>query len=139
MLSRLSRNSTSVLVINDDQAESKMLRHNLEDGDTRVIEAPTSSDHTALLNEASVNLVLLDLGQQDLQKRSFPAYLRSARSLRNVPVILLCAEPPTRSLMEQLQPNDCIQKPFDMRDLLARVRNVIAATQKRENTSAAWA
>ncbi len=115
----------SVLIVDDDRATIKMLRRNLEDKATRVVEAATGLDCIRILREARVDLVVLDLKLPDFNGWGILSLLRLTEPLRHIPVIVVSVEPPDTALIKQLRPDDYIQKPFDMSDLLLRVRKVI--------------
>ena len=117
----------SVLVVDDDQAMSRLIRHNLEDKDTRVVEAATGLDCIRMLHEARVDLIILDLRLPDFNGWGILSLLRLTEPLRHIPVIMVSVEPPDKVLIEKLKPDDYIQKPFDMRDLMMRVRRVIGS------------
>ncbi len=120
-------NRLSVLVVDDDRAISKLIRHNLEDEDTQVVEAATGLDCIRIVHEAKVDLVLLDIRLPDFNGWGVLSLFRLTEPLRHIPVIVVSVEPPNTDLIDKLKPNDYIQKPFDMRDLLARVRKVIGS------------
>ena len=120
------RDSTSVLVIDDEQAISKLIRFNLEDESTQVIDAATGYDGIRILQESNIDLLLLDLGLPDIDGRTVLSKLRATDLLCDLPVIVISAEPPDRRLVEQFRLDDYIQKPFDMRDFLSRVKRVIS-------------
>ncbi|MBM2824553.1 MAG: DNA-binding response regulator [Dehalococcoidales bacterium] len=115
----------SVLVVEDDRAISRLLRSNLETKDTHVFEAATGLDCVRILQETNIDLVLLDLRLPDFNGWGILSLLRLTEPLSDMPVIIVSVEPPDRGLMEKLHPDDYIQKPFDMSNLLARVRRVI--------------
>jgi DNA-binding response OmpR family regulator len=117
----------SVLVVDDDRAISKLIRHNLEDEDIQVVEAASGLDCIRMLHEARVDLILLDLRLPDFNGWGILSLLRLTEPLRHLPVIVVTVEPPNMALIEQFSPDDYIQKPFDMRDLLVRVRKVIGS------------
>lgn len=117
----------SVLVVEDDQSISKLMRHNLEGGDTKVVEAASGLECIKILHQAKVDLILLDLRLPDFNGWGILSLLRLTESLRDIPVIVVSVEPPNTTLIEQFSPDDYIQKPFDMRDLLVRVRKVIGS------------
>lgn len=120
-----STNRRSVLVVDDDRAMSKLIKTNLEDEDTQVMEAANGFDCIRILREARVDLVLLDLRLPDFSGWGILSLLRLTEALRHIPVIIVSVEPPDTALMEQFVPDDYVQKPFDMRDLLVRVRKII--------------
>ena len=120
-------NRLSVLVVDDDRAISKVIRRNLEDEDTEVFEAATGFDCIRIVHEVRVDLILLDLKLPDFNGWGILSLLRLTEPLRHIPIIVVSVEPPNKALMEQFQLDDYIQKPFDMRDLLVRVRKVIGS------------
>ena len=121
-----SANRFSVLVVDDDRTMGHLIRRNLENEDTQVVEATTGLDCIRILHEAKVDLIVLDLRLPDFSGWGILSLLRLTEPLRHIPVIVVTAEPPDTVLIEQFRPDDYIQKPFDMRDLLVRVRKVIS-------------
>lgn len=119
-------NRFSVLVVDDDRAMGNLIRRNLEDKDTQVVEAATGLDCIRILHEARVDLIVLDLRLPDFSGWGILSLLRLTEPLCHIPVIVVTVEPPDTTLIEQFRPDDYIQKPFDMRDLLVRVRKVIS-------------
>ncbi|MBI4185876.1 MAG: response regulator [Chloroflexi bacterium] len=115
----------SVLVVDDDRTIRHLIRNNLEDKDTRVAEADTGFECIRRLHEEQVDLVVLDLNLPDFNGWSILSLLRLTAHLHHMPVIIVSVEPPDAALMRQLKPDDYIQKPFDTRDLVLRVRKVI--------------
>ncbi len=122
-----SANQLSVLIVDDDRAISKLIKYNLEDKCTQVVEVATGLDCIRILHEAKVDLIVLDLKLPDFNGWGILSLLRLTESLRHIPVIMVSVEPPNTALIERLRPDDYIQKPFDMRDLLMRVRKVIGS------------
>jgi DNA-binding response OmpR family regulator len=115
----------SVLVVDDDQEISRLIRRNLEDRDTRVVEAATGLDCIRILNETKIDLVLLDLSLPDFSGWGILSLLRLTNPLCHIPVIVVTVEPPDTTLIKQFRPDEYIQKPFDMSDLLGRVKRVM--------------
>ncbi len=116
----------SVLVVDDDQALSKLIKRNLEGAGTQVVEAATGLDCLRILHQARVDLILLDLRLPDFNGWGILSLLRLTEPLHDIPVIVVSVEPPNSALIEKFRPDDYIQKPFDVRDLVTRVRKVIA-------------
>jgi CheY-like chemotaxis protein len=120
-------NRLLVLVVDDDQAISKLIKHNLEGNGTQVVEVASGLECIKILHQAKVDLVLLDLRLPDFNGWGILSLLRLTEPLHDIPVIVVSVEPPNTALIEQFSPNDYIQKPFDMRDLLVRVGKVIGS------------
>ena len=117
----------SVLVVDDDRAISKLIRHNLKDSGIQVVEAATGLDGIRKLHEARVDLIILDLKLPDFNGWGILSLLRMTEPLRQIPVIIVSVEPPDTALIKQLRPDYYIQKPFDIRDLLKQVRKVVSS------------
>ena len=122
-----SEKRLSVLVVDDDQALSKLVRHNLEATGTEVIEAASGFDCIRILRQAKVDLILLDIKLPDFNGWGILSLLRLTEPLCRLPVIVISVEPPNMPLMKQFKPDDYIQKPFDIRDLLVRMTRVVGA------------
>jgi len=122
----------SVLVVDDDQSITRLIRRNLEDRDTQVVEVTTGLDCIKKLLETRVDLILLDLKLPDFNGWGILSLLRLTESLSDIPVIVVTAEPADAAMVRQLRPDDYIQKPFEMRDLLASVKRVIESGRTNE-------
>ena len=117
----------SVMVVDDDPNIGRLIKRNLEGNGTRIIEAASGLDCLETLHREKVDLLILDLNLPDFSGWGILSLLRLTASLRQMPVIVATVEPRDQSLVDRYQPDDYIQKPFDIRDLLLRVRRVIGA------------
>ena len=115
------------MVVDDDPNIGRLIKRNLEGNGTRVIEAACGLDCLETLHREKVDLLILDLNLPDFSGWGILSLLRLTASLRQMPVIVATVEPRDQSLVDRYQPDDYIQKPFDIRDLLLRVRRVIGA------------
>lgn len=115
----------SVLVVDDDREISRLIKYNLEDNDTQVLQANSALEAIRILLDGRVSLVLLDLKLPDFNGWGILSLLKLTESLARIPVIVVSVEPVNRAMVERFRPDDYIQKPFDMRDLLTRVKKVM--------------
>jgi DNA-binding response OmpR family regulator len=115
--------------VDDDWAITRLIRVNLEDDETQVREVSTGLDCIRVLNEEGADVVLLDLRLPDFSGWGILGLLRLSDSFKNIPVIVVSVEPPDLERMRQFHPDDYIQKPFDIRDLMARVKRVVGQKQ----------
>ncbi len=122
-----SANQRSVLVVDDDRAIGKLIKRNLEDKDTQVVEAATGLECIKILREARIDLILLDIRLPDFSGWGILSLLKLTEPLRHIPIIVVSVEPPDMDLIEKFKPDDYIQKPFDIRDLLVRVKRIIGS------------
>ena len=124
-------NQPLVLVVDDDQAISSLIRNNLVHAGIKIIQATTGSDCIRILGEKKVDLILLDIRLPDLSGWDILSLLRLTEPLCNIPVIVVSVEPPDTALIERFQPEAYVQKPIDIRDLLVRINEFIGS----KNTS----
>lgn len=115
----------SILVVDDNPAISKLIRHNLEGNGIEVIVAVNGLECIRILHQSKVDLILLDIGLPDFSGWGILSLLRLTESLHDKPVIMVTVEPPDIALIEQFHPDDYIQKPFDISDLLSRIQKVM--------------
>ena len=119
----------SIVVADSDELVINMLRRNLENSGITVQEATTGLECIRRVLDSGVALVIMDTGLRDLSPQGILCLLRLTEATARVPVILMAAEPPERARKGHSQPDDFIQKPFDMRDLLARVERYVGPLQ----------
>lgn len=112
---------TRILVVDDDSALQRTLRINLRARGHEVLLAGTGSEALAIFEAEHPELVVLDLGLPDLDGVEV---LRRLRRRSAVPVIVLSARQEADDKVEALDEgaDDYVSKPFNIDELLARVR-----------------
>jgi len=115
---------TTVLVIEDDTSLRRALRTSLKARGFTVVESPTAEEGLVLVADDRTDVVLLDLGLPDLDGIEA---LRRMRSFSEVPVVVLTARDRQQDKIAALDAgaDDYVTKPFDVEELLARVRAVL--------------
>lgn len=114
-----------ILLIEDDPMIGKGLREALQDSGMSVDWARNGEDGEAALAGGGYALVLLDLG---LPKKSGIEVLRAARNAGDkTPLLVITArdELDHRVAGLDLGADDYLVKPFEMRELMARIRAVL--------------
>jgi two-component system KDP operon response regulator KdpE len=113
--------SLTVLLVEDDRELRGTLRESLTVEGYTVLAAASLADAHALLSNARVDIVLLDLGLPDGDGETLLAALRRGRG---TPVIVISAretdDPKIRLL--DAGADDFLVKPFSLGELLARMR-----------------
>jgi two-component system KDP operon response regulator KdpE len=117
---------TIVLTVDDDPAILRTLGINLRARGYEVEAASDGRSALEIVHERMPDVILLDLGLPDLDGI---AVLRQLRSFSQVPVIVVSARAQSDDKVEALDlgADDYVSKPFDLEELLARVR---AATRR---------
>ena len=118
---------TRVLVIDDEPQILRALRRSLEAQDYDVATADGGEEGLALAAAHTPNLVVLDLGLPDLEGTEV---IRRLRSWTDVPVIVLSVREGRSDKIEALDAgaDDYVTKPFDVEELLARMRAALRRT-----------
>jgi two-component system OmpR family response regulator len=113
-----------ILVVEDDTEISALVARYLEQNDFRVSVAASGRDMDRVLGAARIDLVVLDIMLPGEDGLSICRRLRGASS---VPIIMLTAraEEIDRIVGLELGADDYLAKPFNPRELLARIRAVL--------------
>jgi two-component system OmpR family response regulator len=117
-----------VLIVDDDRDIRTLLAEYLE---MHGYEACTAGDGEAMreaVARSGYDLIILDLA---MPAQDGLALCRELRKTSDVPVVMLTArgEPSDRILGLETGADDYLVKPFEPRELLARVRNVLRRTK----------
>jgi two-component system, OmpR family, response regulator len=116
--------SAHILIVDDDPKVRTLLRRCLEGEGFAVSEAKNAAETHACLGRQLVSLITLDLG---LGKENGLDLAREIRKERNIPIIMLTGkgDPIDRVVGLELGADDYLAKPFELRELVARVRAVL--------------
>jgi DNA-binding response OmpR family regulator len=118
---------TKILLIDDDEKLGDLLSTFFERFDLRLLTATDPSSGLELLNKESPDLVILDVmlpGQDGFE------VCRTIRKSNPVPIIMLTArgEVTDRIVGLEIGADDYMPKPFEPRELVARIQNVLRRT-----------
>ncbi len=113
-----------ILVVDDDRDIRTLLAEQLETYGFKALVADGGRAMRRTLDRDSVDLVVLDL---NLPNEDGLRLCRDLRAGSSLPVIMLTArgEPIDRILGLEMGADDYVPKPFEPRELVARIRNVL--------------
>lgn len=119
---------SNILVVDDDREIRSLLADYLDGNGFRTFTATNGLDMRKVMIETRIDLIVLDLtlpGEDGL------TLCRNLRAQSNVPVIMLTArgDPLDRILGLEMGADDYLAKPFEPRELFARIRSVLRRTQ----------
>lgn len=117
-----------ILMIEDDQRLAAMVVTYLASNGFEVIHAGTAQAGLALLRSEPFALVLLDLMLPDIDGLELCRRIRAMGApLESIPLVMLTAkgDPFDRVVGLELGADDYLPKPFEPRELLARLRAVL--------------
>ncbi|MDO8605678.1 MAG: response regulator [Phaeospirillum sp.] len=118
-----------ILVVDDDREIRDLLARFLARHGLRVTTARDGAEMMKLLDEKRIDLVVLDLMLPGEDGLSLTRRLREARS--NIPIVMLTAmgEDTDRIVGLEMGADDYVPKPFNPRELLARIKAVLRRVQ----------
>ncbi|MZR30054.1 response regulator [Sneathiella litorea] len=126
-------NKGAVLLVDDDEGLRIVMTHYFESEGYSVVTAKDGSEVTAKLNSEKLDVILLDLVLPDTEGTSLIPIIRQSTS---VPIIVVSGKNDTteKIICLELGADDYLTKPFEMRELKARVK---AAMRRAKDNLAA--
>jgi len=121
----------SILVVDDDHEIVRIVRAYLEQAHFQVLTAYDGATALHAIAHAHPDLVVLDLMLPDQDGWTITRQLRNDPKLALLPIIMLTAriEDADKIIGLELGADDYITKPFNPREVVARVRTVLRRTQ----------
>ena len=120
-----------VLVVDDEAAILRFLKPALEANDYEMASAGTVAEGIKRIAAETPDIVLLDLGLPDGDGKDV---IRRAREWSDVPIIVLSAREREAEKIEALDlgADDYVNKPFDVGELMARMRTALRHRMQRK-------
>jgi len=120
-------NMPGILLVDDDARLSAMILDYLRKHQLEVVHAADAAAARAELMRRNFDLLILDLMLPDIDGLDLFRELQSDPTLRAMPVIMLTArgDPMDRVVGLEIGAEDYVAKPFEPRELLARIRVVL--------------
>lgn len=120
--------AASILIVEDEEQLQRMLRSALTQAGYMVVTAKSGLEALEQLVRHEFGVVLLDLGLPDMDGKEVIA---QARSISRAPMLVVSARGSEREKIAALDlgANDYVAKPFDMGELMARIRVALRIPQ----------
>ncbi|MEM8535310.1 MAG: response regulator transcription factor [Chloroflexota bacterium] len=120
-----------ILVVDDDPSIVRALRSYLEQANLSVLTAYDGSTAMRLLENEQPELLILDLMLPDRDGWNITRAIRSSPTLATTPIIMLTArvDDTDKIIGLELGADDYITKPFNAREVTARVRSLLRRSQ----------
>ncbi|NVJ98132.1 MAG: phosphate regulon transcriptional regulator PhoB [Alphaproteobacteria bacterium] len=118
---------TRILLIEDDENITELVRYNLERADYVVEAVADGEDGLYRASEEAPDLILLDWMLPNLSGLEICRQLRRNAETQNIPIIMLTAraDEPDRIRGLETGADDYICKPFSPKELIARIQAVL--------------
>ncbi|MGX8705841.1 MAG: response regulator [bacterium] len=122
---------TKILLVDDDPNIRQLVNLYLEKEGFEVVMAERGDEAVKLFRQSPPNLMLLDLMLPGMDGWEV---CREVRKTSNLPIIMLTAKDETfdKVLGLELGADDYVVKPFDMKELVARIKAVLRRFQPQE-------
>jgi len=119
---------TKILFIDDDQRICRLVKRYLENNQFEMLAAHTARDALKLLQDDSISLILLDIMLPDMDGLTLAQKIRQSSE---TPIIFLTAKAEIENKVIGLEigADDYITKPFEEKELIARIQAVLRRTQ----------
>ena len=120
-----------ILIIEDEIDIRELLTYNLELEGFEVVGAANGEEAYRALRSEPIQLVVLDLMLPDISGLEICRYIRRDSALSRIPVIMLTAkgEEVDRIVGFELGADDYVTKPFNIREMILRVKAVLARSK----------
>jgi two-component system alkaline phosphatase synthesis response regulator PhoP len=132
------RTSQRILVVDDDHEIVRTVRAYLEQAGYPVLTAYDGATALQMMRHESPDLVVLDVMLPNQDGWAITREVRGDAKLSALPIIMLTArvEDTDKIIGLELGADDYITKPFNPREVVARVRSLLRRTQLNQATSA---
>ena len=129
-----------ILLIDDDMRLSAMVADYLRSHGYQVSTAASLTAGRELLGRQAMDALVLDLMLPDGDGLDLCRELRASPRTRSLPVLMLSArgEPTDRIVGLEVGADDYLPKPFEPRELLARVRALLRRTSVHADDTDVW-
>lgn len=124
----------NILLIEDDPAIIRLLKIALETNDYKAIVAKNGITGISLFLSEHPDLILLDLGLPDVDGMEV---INQVRAISKTPIIVVSARSDEEEKVECLDngADDYVTKPFNVQELMARIRVCLRKVNKVDNTN----
>ncbi len=120
-----------ILVVDDDPEIVRLVRGYLTQAGYQVLTAANGATTVAALRREKPDLIILDLMLPDRDGWDITRFVRGDRQLQATPIIMLTAriEDTDKIVGLEMGADDYVTKPFNPRELVARVRSQLRRIQ----------
>ena len=120
-----------ILVVDDDDGIRLLVKKYLNENNFLITTAENAEDASEKINIINFDLIILDImmpGKNGLE------FIQEHKSKLDTPIILLTAKGETSERVEGLEigADDYLPKPFEPKELLLRIKNILDKTIKTE-------
>lgn len=129
---------TKILVVDDDFAINELIKINLELQGYQVVQAYNGTEGFALAKQEAPALIVLDVMMPEVDGYTVAQRVRQCAEIADVPIIMLTALSELSNKVNgfNIGVDDYLTKPFEIDELIVRVRALLKRTKQIPKTSA---
>lgn len=129
---------TKILVVDDDLAINELIKINLELQGYKVIQAFNGVEGFALAKQENPALIILDVMMPEVDGYTVAQRIRQADEISEIPIIMLTALSELNNKVTgfNIGVDDYLTKPFEIEELIVRVRALLKRTKQIPKTIA---
>jgi diguanylate cyclase (GGDEF)-like protein len=124
--------AVKILIVDDDPDIRDVLKLTLSEEDYQIIEASDGEQALGIIKENPPDLVLLDYKIPKVDGREVCRRIKKDLLLRHLPIIMVTGKGETHDKVGGIDAgaDDYVVKPFEPRELLARIRMILRHTER---------
>lgn len=129
---------TKILVVDDDTAINELIKVNLELQGYEVFQAYNGTEGFALAKQEAPSLIILDVMMPEVDGFTVAQRVRQSSEIADTPIIMLTALGELNDKVNgfNLGVDDYLTKPFEIEELIVRVRALLKRTRQIPKSSA---
>ena len=119
--------TNTILIVEDEPDIRKTLEYNLHKDNFQTLSTDNLSDSKNIIAANNISLILLDLMLPDGSGLDFCRKIKSDKSLKDIPIIILTAKDDEvdKVVGFELGADDYVTKPFSVRELILRIKAIL--------------
>ena len=132
--SKLKKKAT-ILIVEDSRTQAEELRYILEQHSYNTEVAKSGKEALAILSERKMDIVITDIVMPEMQGYELCQRIKSDKSKRNIPVILLTALNSTENVLQGLAcgADSFITKPYSADYLISGIERILSKKTLNKN------
>lgn len=121
----MSKNPSKILVVDDDPDISMMLKLMLEFKGYDITTTERPDETYNILNNNHIDLVIMDMLLSGVNGTDICIELKQNKTTSHIPLMMISAHPNAKEICLRAGADDFISKPFDMQDILSKIKNLL--------------
>ena len=120
-----------ILVVDDDDGIRSLVKKYLNENNYLVTTAESAEDASEKVKIVQFDLIILDIM---MPGKSGLDFIQDQKKILNTPIVLLTAKGEVNERIEGLQvgADDYLPKPFEPKELILRIQNIVDKTKKKD-------